>query len=53
VRKAVFAGKYEFPVISSCNEIPEDLIPFSRARKNSEPAKLSEGQTVLASKKRR
>jgi glycosyltransferase involved in cell wall biosynthesis len=34
VRKAEFAGKYEFPVISSCNETPVDIMPFSRARKS-------------------
>jgi hypothetical protein len=33
-RKAEFAGKYEFPVISSCNETPVDVMPFSRARKS-------------------
>jgi hypothetical protein len=34
VRGAAFSEKYEFPVIYSCNEIPNDLIPFSRARKS-------------------
>jgi hypothetical protein len=35
-RKAEFAGKYEFPVISSRNETPVGITPFSRARKSSE-----------------
>jgi glycosyltransferase involved in cell wall biosynthesis len=31
-RNAAVEGKYGFPVISSCNEIPKDIIPFSKAK---------------------
>ncbi|MDR0553470.1 MAG: DUF4417 domain-containing protein [Treponema sp.] len=40
VRGAEFAGEYEFPVIASCNEIPDDITTFSRARKSSEYKKF-------------
>ena len=31
VRNATYAGEEEFPVIKSCNEIPNRIIPFSEA----------------------
>ena len=30
----MYAGKEEFPVIKSCNEIPNRIIPFSVAMKS-------------------
>lgn len=35
VRTAVYAGEEEFPLIKSCNEIPNKIIPFSEAMKSN------------------
>ena len=35
VRTANYAGEEEFPVIKSCNEIPNRLVPFSEAMRTS------------------